>query len=426
MTTQRSPLTRLRRDAASPRRASQQTPGDGTALLVVLTAANFLAYAHRQMVYTFFPLLKTEFGLSDFQLGLMGSVFVLVFAAVGIPLSAAGDVWGRGKMVLLSLVVWTGATIMSAAAGTYWQLLIARAFVAVGQASFLPCASAILSEATSGGRRARVMSVFNLGIALGGGAGIAAGGAMAESFGWRTTMLLGGAPGVLLLACAYPLLRTEPQRVAHAGHHPCWKAAFTSRTFVLVLAGGAAATFTLGGLVTWLPTYIFRVRGLTITAASAQLGAVALVGTVVGALAGGFLADHWGRRHPAGRGIVNSAGFFLGGGAALAALFAGEHEVFLLALLFGIVLFASTMGPTMAMIHDSSPAPLRARAVAVFGTVGHLAGDTLSPAIVGAVSDTSGLSAGMLLLPAVSFLAGGFYLTAALTFRRHLVRQPHH
>jgi MFS family permease len=405
------------------RLATARPGSNGTALLVLLTAANFLAYAHRQMVYTFFPLLKTEFSLSDFQLGLMGSVFVLVFAAVGIPLSAAGDKWGRGRMVLLSLGVWTGATMASAAATTYWELLIARALVAIGQASFLPCASALLSEATSGARRARVMSVFNLGIALGGGAGIGAGGVMAESLGWRTAMLLGGAPGMLLLACAYPLLRVEPPRAAHEGPHPCWKAAFTSRTFVLVLAGGAAATFALGGLVAWLPTYIFRVRGLTISAASAQLGAVALVGTIVGALAGGFLADHWGRRHPAGRGVVNAAGFFLGGGAALAALLAAEHEVFLLALLGGIVLFASTMGPTMAMIHDSSPAPLRARAVALYGTVGHLAGDALSPAIVGAVSDTSGLSAGMVLLPAASVLAGGFYLTAALSFRRHIVRQ---
>ncbi len=406
--------------------AVRPTRTDGAALLVVLTAANFLAYAHRQMVYTFFPLLKSEFSLSDFQLGLMGSVFVLVFAAVGIPLSAAGDKWSREKMVLLSLALWTGATMVSAAATSYWQLLIARAAVGVGQASFLPCASAILCEATSGAKRARVMSVFNLGIALGGGAGIAAGGAMAESVGWRTAMLLGGSPGLLLLVLAYPLLKARPARPAHRGPHPCWKAAFTNRTFVLVLAGGAAATFALGGMVAWLPSYIFRERGLTITAASARLGAVGLIGTIAGALAGGFLADHWGNRHPAGRGIVNSIGFLLGGGAAFAALFAGGQEMFFLALLVALVLFASTMGPTMAMIHDSSPGPLRARAVAVFGTVGHLAGDTLSPAVVGAISDATGLSTGMLVLPAASLLAGVFYVFAALSFRRHIARQTQH
>jgi MFS family permease len=407
-----------------PPLSTHRSRGDGAALLVVLTLANFLAYAHRQMVYTFFPLLKLEFDLSDFQLGLMGSVFVIVFAAVGIPLSAAGDKWGRGRMVLLSLLVWSGATTVSAACTTYWQLLTARSLVAVGQASFLPCASALLSEATAGARRARVMSVFNLGIALGGGAGIAAGGAMAESMGWRAAMLLGGLPGLLLLLCAYPLLRGVPHGGVDHGPQPSWKTAFTSRTFVLVLAGGAAATFSLGGMVTWLPSYMFRVRGLTITTASAHLGAVALVGTIAGALAGGFLADHWGKRHPAGRGIVNATGFIFGAAAAFAALYAGGQELFFLSLLVAIVLFASTMGPTMAMIHDSSPAPLRARAVAVFGTVGHLAGDALSPAAVGAVSDASGLSTGMLLLPGAGLLAGILYLAAALSYRRHAAGRP--
>ena len=73
----------------------------------------------------------------------------------------------------------------------------------------------------------------------------------------------------------------------------------------------------------------------------------------------------------------------------------------------------------MAMIHDSSPAPLRARAVAVFGTIGHLAGDTVSPAAVGALSDVYGLALGMLMLPAAGVLAAVFYFAAALTFRHH-------
>lgn len=380
------------------------------------------------MVYTFFPLLKTEFDLSDFQLGLMGSVFVLVFAATGIPLSAIGDRWGRGRLVLVAIAVWTSATMVSAVATSYWQLLLARALVAIGQAPFLACASALLSEATSLQKRARVMAVFNLGIALGGGAGIAAGGAMAEHIGWRPAMVLGGAPGLLLLASAFPVLKTELSRDTHAGPRPSWRVAFTSRTFMLVLAGGAAATFALGGLVAWLPTYIFRERGLTITAASAQLGAVALVGSIAGALAGGVLADHWGKRHPAGRGVVNSLGFLLGGASVFAALSLGDQQAFLLALLITIVLFSSTMGPTMAMIHDSSPPPLRASAVAVFGTIGHLAGDTLSPAAVGAISDARGLATGMLILPGAILLAGLFYLGAALTFRSHLQRtlqRPH-
>jgi MFS family permease len=393
---------------------------DSGRLLALLTVANFVAYAHRQMVYTFFPLLKAEFSLSDFRLGLIGSVFVVVLALTGIPLSAVGDRWGRGRMVLAAIALWTGATMLSAAATSYWHFLLARALVAVGQAPFLPCASALLSEATSPGRRARVMAIFNLGIALGGGAGLAVGGALVQSVGWRTAMLLGAIPGALLLPVAFLLLPRRRPEPAQCARRPSWRTAFTSRTFLLVLAGGAAATFSLGGMVAWLPTYIFRERGLTMAAASVQLGAVAVFGSIAGALLGGHLADHWGKRHPVGRGAVNSVGFALGAGAALAALLAGSQGAFLLFLLAAIVLFSSTMGPTMAMIHDSSPPELRARAVAVFGTIGHLAGDTLSPAAVGALSDAHGLAQGMMSLPFAGLVAGALYLAAALSFRRHL------
>ena len=241
--------------------------------------------------------------------------------------------------------------------------------------------------------------------------GLAAGGVLAEWVGWRFAFFLVGFPGLALAVASYRLyvpVTTLPK--ARPPILPLLK----NPPYIIVLAGGALAVFAAASFVTWGTVFGVRYQGLSVAEAATAMGALVLVGSVLGVLGGGYIADHLQTRWVWGRAFTVGTTLLLGSPFLYWAVTTESRFVFFLCVFVATALLTCYHGPTTAVIHDLTPKKARALAFALYLFVIHFLGDTMAPALVGHISDRSDLRQGLLLGVRVNILAGLCFLLAAL------------
>jgi len=180
----------------------------------LLTLINLLNYTDRNVVFALFQPLKRELALTDHELGWLGSAYVIVLSLAALPLGVVGDLRSRRAVIAFGVGLWSAFTALGAAVKGFWQLLVCRAMVGVGEAGYGPAAQALIAEFFRGRRRAFAIGVYSVGMAFGGVLGIWLGGVLAERYGWRAAFVAMGAPGLVLALLASRL--REPRRQAPA------------------------------------------------------------------------------------------------------------------------------------------------------------------------------------------------------------------
>src|SRR5581483_2374541 len=151
-----------------------------------------------------------DWELSDTALGGLNTAFILLYAAVGLPLGHWAD-WGSRRFILsVGVAIWSIMTSLSGAAQNFNQLFACRLGVGVGEASCAPASNSLLGDLYTPRERARATALFMLGLPVGLGLGYILGGYMAQYLGWRTTFYIAGVPGILLAILA--LYIAEPER----------------------------------------------------------------------------------------------------------------------------------------------------------------------------------------------------------------------
>ncbi len=398
--------------------------------LGVLFAVNLFNYVDRQIIFGVFPLVKDDLGLSDSQLGWLGSAFVFLYMVASIPLGVLGDRLARNRVIATGVAVWGAATFLSGVAHSYWQLFLTRLLVGIGEASYGPTATAMVSDLFSKQRRGFVNGIFSAAIPLGGAIGVTVGGIVGTQFGWRAAFLLVGAPSLVLATLVWRL--ADPPRGGHdvvAEDGPVTAAVrtpaaprlatgilglFRTPTFVMVCAVGMLVAFATGAFAAWLPSYLNRVKRFSVPEATLWYGALSASGGLLGVVAGGVIGDTLARRTAAGHLLTIAGGFLLSAPFALVFLLHDSRSVFLPALFLAVFFLVMYVGSVNAVIHNVVHPSLRATAVAIFVFLIHLGGDFLSPGIVGLISDRRrSLQAAMLMLPVIVFFAGVIALAAA-------------
>ena len=177
----------------------------------MLTLINLLNYTDRNVVFALFEPIKRSLTLSDQQLGWLGSAYVIVLSLAALPLGVVGDLKSRRAVIAFGVGLWSLFTALGAAVTRFWQLLVCRSMVGVGEAGYGPAAQALIAEFFTGRRRAFAIGVYSVGMTFGGVLGIWLGGVLAEHFhSWRPVFVVVGLPGVVLALLASRL--REPQR----------------------------------------------------------------------------------------------------------------------------------------------------------------------------------------------------------------------
>jgi predicted MFS family arabinose efflux permease len=161
--------------------------------------------------------IKREFGVSDFQLGLLtGTPFALFYSTMGIPIAAWADRWNRRNVLALSVAAWSGMTALCGASVNFAMLFGARIGTAIGEAGGSPPSHSLISDYFPKLRRGTAFSIFALAVPIGTSLGAAIGGWGNQHYGWRVTFMLVGLPG-LLLALLVRFTVVEPPR-GYADH----------------------------------------------------------------------------------------------------------------------------------------------------------------------------------------------------------------
>ncbi|TPE95511.1 multidrug DMT transporter permease, partial [Burkholderia pseudomallei] len=134
-------------------------------------------YMSRQVLNAVFPLLKAAWGLSDTRLGSLSGIVALMVGTLTFPLSVLADRWGRVRSITLMAALWSVATLGCAAATSYGELLVARAFVGVGEAAYGSVGVALILGLFPPHLRSTLTGAFMAGGAFGSVLGMALGGA---------------------------------------------------------------------------------------------------------------------------------------------------------------------------------------------------------------------------------------------------------
>lgn len=180
--------------------------------LAVLTGTNLLNYLERNTIFAVFEPLKRDLGLTDAQLGWLGTAYVLVFSLTALPLGLLGDLRSRRAVIAGGIALWSAATSLCGLALGFKSLFVARALVGLGGAAAAAASASLVADFYPGKRRAFAMGIFMAGLAVGGVLGILLAGELEALYGWRVAFLTLGLPGFGLAALVLRLIDpTRPQ-----------------------------------------------------------------------------------------------------------------------------------------------------------------------------------------------------------------------
>jgi MFS family permease len=409
-------------------------PGYRQFVLAVLLAGYVLNSLDRSILTLLLEPIRLEFGVSDTELGLLsGLAFALFYSALAIPVAALADRWSRRNVLILSVMLWTTMTALCGLAGSFVALVLARILVAVGEAGGNPPSHSLIADYFPSNRRATALGIYALGAPLGWMlCGLVSGWGI-EHLGWRGTMMLAGAPGLLLVPLLFAV--AEPQRRQAAGAAvrdsiPLRKVLsylYSQSSFRHLCLACALHSVALYAASSFNPSYLSRTHGWD----AGQIGLlVTLTGVtgLAGTFLGGIVSDALGTRHAEPRwqlwipGIATllvipvQAVAYLGSGAAMV-------SALLLSSLLSLVFF----GPSHATAQALAGPGMRAVTAAVLLFAKALIGMGLGPLLVGIASDllapaagAQSLRYGLLLAPLFNLWAGTHYFIGARHLRADL------
>ncbi len=341
--------------------------------------------------------IKHELGASDTQMGfLVGLTFAIFYATLGMPIAMLADRTNRRNIIALATTIWSAMTVLCAFVGSYAQLALTRIGVGIGEAGSSPPSHSMISDLFSQKQRATAMGIFALGINLGLLIAYLGGGWMSEHWGWRTTFIVVGLPGIII-ALVVRLTLIEPPRGASEETHkgqsdaPAFRdvarTMWQSNATRHVVFGSALAGFVGYGMALWLPAFFVRSHGLSQSETGLTLALMAGIVGGLGTFTAGRLADFLAKKDPRWLAWI----VVIGKGGLVPFVFAffllTDLTSALLVYLVPAFFAGFYLAPTFAMIQQLVPVQMRSVAAAICLFLLNIIGMGLGPQGVGILSD---------------------------------------
>ena len=368
-------------------------------LLFILLLTNALNLADRQGLGASAQAIKLDLGLTDLQMGLMqGLAFAIFYSVLALPIARLAEHVSRVRIIAAAVAIFGVMVSLCSRANSFWQLLICRIGVGIGDAGFAPPVGSLVGDYYPMTRRASAMSVIWLGAPLGVIFGSRLGGWMAEHVSWRAGFIAVGAPGILVAILVFLTLREPPRGMSDPPGTVKAGSPSPSMMEVLrfllskpsvphLLAGCALAAISMNGIGQFFGQFLARNFHLGLADTGTVLSIVAGSTMPCGMLLGGFGID-WAARFDKR---------WFAWGPALTLLLA--CPLFMLGFSQPTVLSAAVVlaighiflfvywTPTLALGANMVGAGMRASSMFVFNFVLGLVGIGLGPTLVGFISE---------------------------------------
>ncbi|MDG3010170.1 MFS transporter [Rhodococcus sp. D2-41] len=382
-------------------------------LVFALTFALLLSdYMSRQVLSAVFPILKSEWSLSDSHLASLNSIVALMVGLLTLPLSLVADRWGRVRSLTLMAVLWSLATLACAVAASFDQMLWARFLVGVGEAAYGSVGIAVVLSVFAPRVHAAMGASFMAGGSFGSVVGVALGGLLAVHLGWRWSFAAMAVFGLILVAlfravvnerrlARYAVDQNQPSAAcvdAPRRLRAPLSSLYTNPSVLCAYIGGGLQMFTAAVLLAWMPSYFNRYHHLG-TAKAAGVAAIFVLLVGSGMVVCGIITDRIGRADMSRKwttAVVFCAislvclpvGFWLASGALSMVLIG-----------LGAFFSAGSSGPTAAMVANLTHTTVRASAMGTLTVANNLLGLALGPFVVGILADHFGLLRALELAP---------------------------
>ena len=416
-------------------------------LLLGIYIVNFI---DRSVIIILAEPIKQDLNLADWQLGLMsGLAFAILYTFLGVPIARLAEHSHRPRIISVAAATWSAFTILCAFAGNFWQLLLFRVGVGVGEAGCTPPAHSLIVDYHPLEKRASAIAFYSLGGAIGSLLGLVLGGLVYDAYGWRVGFLVAGLPGLLLAVVAFFTLK-EPRRMLARHAAAVTSSAstfgqtlaylFKNPTFWFVAAGATIFNFG-GGPFTF--SFFLRVHTAEVDQLAQGMGlkAVGFLGLVIGLTRvpgavgiwmGGWITDRFGARDLRNYLVAPAFASLL-----IMPLSVALYTVDSTWLAFGLLAVISFLagfwwGPVFSVGQSVVPPHMRATSAAILLFLINLLGAGMGPLVLGLVSDyfNHGLGLGpaegvrWALLASVAPLIGAFacFWAARRTIREDFLR----
>ena len=423
-----------------------------TYALFILFAINTLNFFDRQLSGALAEPVRKEFHLSDTSLGLLGTVFTLMYAVVGLPIGRLSDRWMRTRLVALGTIFWSLLTAASGLVQTFSQMFVSRLGVGVGEAVCAPAGQSLIGDLFPPQQRARAMGVFMLGLPAGLSLAYLSAGAIGAAWGWRSAFLIACIPGIVFGLLALRI--AEPARGALDAARSASSTASIKSPYATVLKlptmwwiilSGIFHNFNMYAINAFQTPFLQRFHEMSLKEAN-NVSAIS-VGAVgaIGLLAGGWLADRVAAKHKNGRLLVAASCMAL---AAPCIFFAlnqpkGATLPFIALMMAGTMTMYVYYATVYAAIQDVIAPGLRGTAVAIYFCAMYILGASLGPLATGMLSDhfahqamvaagattmteafkAVGLHSAMYAIPVLAVLASAVLFAASRTVENDIRKQ---
>jgi MFS family permease len=421
--------------------------------LFLLFAINLLNFFDRQLLGALAEPIRLEFHLNDAALGLLGSIFTVIYAFVGLPLGTLSDKWYRNRLIALGTLFWSLLTAATGFAQNYAQIFVARLGVGVGEATCAPAGQSLIGDLFPPTQRAKAMGVFMLGLPAGIFLAYISAGAIATKFGWRAAFLFACVPGVIIAIMA--LWIREPVRGAlDAGRVVTTAGTATKNAFVTVLGlptmwwiimSGIFHNFNMYAINTFNTAFLQRFHHMSLLNASYVSSiAVGAVGAI-GLLLGGWLADKMSVKRRNGRLVLSASAMAIAAPCIFLAINqpSGAITAYLILMALGTITMYVYYATVYAAIQDVIEPRLRGIAVALYFCFMYILGASGGPWATGRLSDhfaykamtdagasvmteayrATGLHHAMYIIPVLALAAAAVLFAASRTMDKDVRKQ---
>lgn len=421
--------------------------------LLLLAIIYVFSYIDRNLIAIVLEPIKLEFGVSDTVMGAVsGLAFAILYAAVSLPLSRMADNGtNRKNIVAICCGLWSLATMASGAVTQFWQFVIARMTVAIGEAGGTSPSISMCSDLYPPEKRSFIISLYMLGPHIGLLAAMALGGWIAQEFGWRIVFIVFGAPGILLALILYVFCRdpglgiydTKAERAIRnqpkGNFFENVMGIMTTKGFFLICMGTAIAGIVGYGYAIWAPTFMVRNFDVSLAHAGLLFGIASGIFAAIGSIFSGYYCDklsrkdsRWQLRMPL-IGLLISIPFGLGFvlWPAEAAWQLGSVTVpHAIVFAAGFSLFNSWW-PTLAFAAVSHlvSSNQRATSIAILSLFLTLFGAGFGPLLTGTLSDIfsenadgEGLKMALVIMLSLLTTSAWFYYKAIKPYQQHMIK----
>jgi len=333
--------------------------------VALLFVVGLLNYLDRTMITTMRSSIIEAIPMTETQFGLLTSVFLWTYGLLSPFAGYMADKFKRSRVVIVSLFVWSGVTLLTSYSKTYEQLLATRVLMGISEACYIPAALALISDYHKTTTRSLATGIHMTGIMIGSSLGFL-GGWLAETYQWHTAFMVFGAFGIVYTLVSMFLLKDPPPEISDSksgnktrGESVSFfsgiEGLFKIRSFNIMLIYWGVLGIVTWLVTGWLPTFYKEHFNLSQTVSGFYATAYLYPASIAGLLVSGFIADRWSKTNSRARILVPAIALCVGAPCILAASFVPIIAVVI--VLFMIYAFNkaftdSNMMPMLCLVVD--------------------------------------------------------------------------